>query len=178
MPITPPIIKGCRQLHINKHEIQPVYLKNKSINYILTRFKFVEPYLSSLDLHKSQHRYISIDIKIKDHLVEETTCIPGWHCDVTCDPLRAELSEVHHILTCELAPTEFISTPLKLQYTTSLKEQQSLIDQQSYKIFTLEPWTWYTYGRLNFHRGAIVKTSGRRFLVRVTQSDIIKPIDS
>lgn len=123
-------------------------------------------------------KFLCVDVKVSDLASGECTCIPGWHCDVTTDLLHPSRDDVHHIfVTGRHALTEFVSTQMDILVGEScpLSEQVRQIEANGYDIWRVPSCTWVTYGRRNYHRGPVSTGAERRLLVRVTETDVVRP---
>ena len=93
-------------------------------------------------------KYVTVDVKVQHLDIGETTCKPGWHCDTPTDP-RA----VHSLFIIGDNRTEF-NGPVAVQ--------------------TLPYDCFAQYGNDDEHRGPEVLVSETRFLLRVTESDVVR----
>lgn len=163
----PPINIGKKCDSFDIAPLEEVYIKNIPLNHIKRKYPFTVPLINNCNII-GKHKKIMVDLKIKNYK-SGYTCIPGWHCDTTTDANHANLPEVHHILTCDLCPTEFLINPIEIPYSTVLKEQLKYITEE--KIMIIPSWTWVSYGRTNFHRGPKVIKPGKRFLIRLSETN-------
>lgn len=128
---------------------------------------------------ENHHRYLCVDIKPIVTDPGQCVCLPGWHLDTVENPFNSdELPERHHII-CLLSDdtTEYIETPLDLDidHSDSIKDIRIKIDAVPYSVYKAPRDAFVTYGRLNLHRGPVAVTSGQRVLVRVSETNVIKP---
>lgn len=138
---------------------------------------YIRNIVSAVEL-VGNHSRVLIDIKVQDLKPGMPTCIPGWHCDSVVDVNHPSRPEVHHLFVTGFdALTQFIDEPIELNYPKDapLSHLQEQIKAINPKSRTLQSATWTTYGRTDFHRGAITRKAHRRLLVRVTETDLILP---
>lgn len=129
------------------------YTKDICIKY--ASLGWVKAHLSiNTNLHKlimkmsTTGNYNLIDIKIRKHLAGDCTCIEGFHYDCV-----KELDD---------------PTPLE-QHCIWTNTEGTFFEE-----FRAEPMNYYVYGR-HLHKGPVVEKDCVRALIRLTQSDVIKP---
>lgn len=116
------------------------------------------------------HRYQVIDVKpLRYTRGRSTTIVPGWHLDGECYP-RDHDEDAHHLIVFGAARTEFIIGPH--EYHENFLADLNRID---YIRWTIPESTWVHYGNRNYHRGPIPDHDGERLLIRITESNRIRP---
>jgi len=142
---------------------------------------YIREVINSIELNGNR-KNVLVDIKIHDIEKGKYPCIPGWHCDTVVNPLEESEDEIHHIFVTGYASlTEFISEPISLEvdetktHQSLLKTFQDQIDLINPRFESIPSCRITTYGRRDFHRGAIGKMNDKRLLIRVTESNILKP---
>jgi hypothetical protein len=129
-----------------------------------------------------QRRYLAVDIKVHDVEPRRYTCIPGWHCDTVINPYHQTLGEIHHIFVSGgAALTEFIGEPVSLEILEGLSGpsllqalQKQLKDLQ-FSVQKVPSCQIVTYGRWDFHRASLGLYPEKRLLIRVSETDVIRP---
>lgn len=183
----PEIIFNYQPLKFGKSLAQPqvkdfpiLLFKNTLYDYaIKNTSSYVKEVLSLAPItHKRKN--IVVDIKVHDIETGKFPCLPGWHCDTVIDPFHESPGEIHHIfVTGGSSLTEFISEPVKLNIpnktTNALKIMRDQLETKVFDVKSLPSCQFVTYGRWDFHRASAGKYPERRLLVRVTETDIIKP---
>lgn len=167
--------------YIDVYHEQKISWKNASLRSIITHSD-TDPNI--IDIIKTapiigDRKNICIDVKVQYLKSNTCTCIPGWHTDTLVDIRHHTPPEHHHILVSgEHALTEFIANSFELDYYdgVTLLDLRKQIDQQNIKITTIPNNTWVSYTRNNFHRGAVPKIDGERLLIRVTETNITRPV--
>lgn len=120
-----------------------------------------------------RHRYTLVDVKVREHKLGDCTCIPGWHLDSVTDPRHNSQPE-NHIIWTQGEPTEFLRNPI--DFPEHFAHFSQVLDAiPSDNIFKINSNTIYQYGRFHLHRGPIVQENQRRVLIRITETDVVKP---
>lgn len=129
-----------------------------------------------------EHRYVVVDVKVSQLRAGQPPCIPGWHCDVVLDPRHPSRPEVHHLFVSgQHGLTEFVAEPVELEVGPArspqafLRELGEQLAGQPPALTALESCQLTRYGRWHLHRGALAAEAERRLLVRVTETDLIRP---
>ena len=91
-----------------------------------------------------------IDVKVQNLRVGQYTCVAGWHRDTITDP-RVR----HHLFVLGANRTEFLGA--------------------DGVVFKIPEGEWHSYGH-DLHRGPRCLVSERRVLLRITESDVIRPV--
>jgi len=149
-------------------------------------------------------KYIVVDTKIHMLLPGMCPSIPGWHTDGvprgdSLDPagtgeprleaqLNAESPHYHLLVTDDHCPTRFINEPMQLSLKptgsqlyedmtnqvnamiSDLKDVGSPVEVFDTPPNTVVEWDWW-----NIHTALTATRRGWRYLIRVTETDHIKP---
>jgi hypothetical protein len=171
----PPVDLGRKLESINVDSLPNFFGRDLSWLEALTQAPWISNYLQHLKL-EGNHKWVTVKIAIDDYRVGQSTCqMPLFHCDSTPNALNPATPEVHHLICCDRAPTEFIATPIEMNANLKYAEQVKLLSTLEFTTVRVPAWTWVTYGRLNFHRGPKVEQAGKRMFIRVSESDINRP---
>lgn len=166
---------------------KPEDFPNKSFkyagyNYILENVTdYVRQVVMACPAVSGRRDQIVVDVKVHDIQPGKYPCLPGWHCDTVINPFHDSRPEIHHIFVSgEASLTEFIEGPVCLQIDETLSDNallKSFREQLDASVATrrIPSCQIMTYGRFDFHRGTIGQFAQKRLLIRVTESDIIKP---
>lgn len=124
-------------------ELPDFYCKYAPLHAVQMQGNLLVNYLLDVAPIEGDRKYITVDVKVQ-HLFEgDTTCLEGWHCDTISDP-----DALHHLFVIGKNRTEF----------------KSVIFPD--KMFA-------SYGSEVEHRGPIVTVDETRFLLRVTESNVV-----
>lgn len=156
--------------------------KNAHVNHVLENTTdYIRTVIKNIKLVGGRAHTI-VDIKVHDIEPGKHPCLPGWHCDSVIDPSHPTEGEIHHIfVTGQASLTEFIGEPICLCIDSRLQQQQLLnsfrnqICNINPRIIRIPSCTITTYGRLDFHRGSTGLFNEKRLLIRVTETDLIRP---
>lgn len=161
---------------IDSRTIQPCFLKHTLLEEALEVVEApIRSVLSDMTKYLSkQHRFTLVDVKVKDVASNAYTCIPGWHIDSVTNP-RHESSPENHLIWVQGTPTEFVRDPVEFPW--ELTHFSQVIDEIPIdNAMKLNENSIYRYGRYHLHRGPRVGPRERRILIRVTETDLIRPI--
>ena len=132
-----------------------------------------------------KHKNVMVDVKVHDLLTGRCPCLPGWHCDSVVRPDHPSQPELHHIFVTGIhCLTLFIAEPVELDLLEEDESMQHLnhsFNEQikekypNVKTTEVDSCRIATFGRWDFHTGQFSKGDERRLLIRVSESDIIKP---
>jgi hypothetical protein len=153
--------------------------KNADLDFVLKQSsEDIRQLLNSAPL-EFKHKYICVDIKSIITVEGQCVCLPGWHLDTVENPFNSdEKYETHHILCLHSDDTtEYIKTELTLDIDPHdrIHTIRDKIDAVPYDVFKAPRNAYITYSRLNFHRGPWAARAGRRTLIRLSETDVIKP---
>ena len=156
--------------------------KNSPLPYVREHTTlYVQKVLDAVPLTRKR-RYLTVDVKVHDVELGRYTCIPGWHCDTVIDPYHQTPGEIHHIFVSgEAALTEFIAEPVSLTISEGLsgppllQTLQTQLQSLRFPIQKVPSCRIVTYGRWDFHRASIGLFPEKRLLIRVSETDVIRP---
>lgn len=137
----------------------------------------VQNILSSMKYYVyGEHKYTIIDVKVHDLKKGEMPCMDNWHMDCVGRPDEPFKEEVHHLVIFgDCSRTVFIDGPILVNLPKDKVINWNKIVNEFHPKFEILPNTVYTYGR-NLHKGMPATKDGRRLLIRITETDKIKPI--
>lgn len=144
---------------------------NNSIEYV-TRI------IRSVPLSE-KHANVVVDVKVVDLKEGGLPCKPGWHTDCTLDPFHPTRPEIHHLFIWGAdCRTKFLLTDLSvdLNEPNKFSEIQQAVKEQQPTYYKIPECTLIRYGRFHIHNPSRAKKSGRRLLIRVTETDLIPPL--
>lgn len=166
----------------------------QDVDFPLVGFKyacleFARPYLTDYAREMIDHvplsggyRYVLLDLKVHDLLPGQYPCLPGWHCDGFVDPRQEGREERHHLfVTGQGALTEFLDRevelelPLKVRGKALLQLFRKQLNRKDWEPAPIPSCQWVRFGRRDFHRGPKAKKAERRLLMRITESDVLRP---
>lgn len=130
----------------------------------------------------NKHKYITVKAYFKTLPAKTYPCMPDWHTDCTMDPWHNSKPDVNHLFTfgancftkfldCEAAIDLVNSDALVADYKKAI---HNWIQTNNPTVFTIKPGYIWTYDRFAIHAPNI--GTGNRFFLRVTESDIVRPI--
>lgn len=125
-------------------------------------------------------KYITVDVKYHDLVEGESTCIPGWHCDGVEDPLHSSEPDLYHLFIC--GPDESRTLFLDQRVTCEYKQGMTMYDirkciPDNASTVEIPNETFFSYDRFQFHAGNVATFPYQRLLIRVCESDVIKPMN-
>jgi hypothetical protein len=125
---------------------------------------------------QGKHKHVLVDVKVQHLTPEKHSCIPGWHLDGPENPLHNSLPDVHHLFVIGGGSTEFIDEPVTL-YVEKEHKQKEIVAKipDTVKVREIEQECFNTFTRFDFHRGILAKKSLTRLLIRVSETDVIRP---
>lgn len=116
-----------------------------------------------------EHKHTLVDIKIRYLEAGSHPCKPFWHTDCTMDMDHPSRPECHHLYIAGAGSrTQFLWTPLKVAEGWENRITPGMVKQ-------IPEETWVSYGRQHPHRCSPAEFSGWRLLVRVTETDLVRP---
>lgn len=152
--------------------------------------------LDSLNLG-GKHNYVTVDVKTHYLLNGMIPAIPGWHTDGVPrshyggprGPLEPDMRrqegyhspKFHLVFIGAESPTQFLedrnvelecennSANLYATVDVSVRERKDL------RIWDLPQCVWYSWDWWELHRATPCQGQGYRVLIRVTESDFVKP---
>jgi hypothetical protein len=160
LPLTPELFKTECFKYADWSYVYPKL--NKSIQSILDTCPL-----------KNNKKYTLVDVKVHTLNKGQTPCIPGYHCDNTKLTFDNTDTDHYHLLVTGEPFTEFM---LDSWVESNPPPQNKLLDSNKvYDFFKVEAMTWYSYGNFNYHRGTEAQDNTTRLLLRVCESDKIRP---
>ncbi len=124
------------------------YCKYAALSHVKRRNNDLVNTLLDCTPTRGGRRYTSVDVKVQHLKLNETTCLPGWHCDTISDP-----DAIHHLYVIGENRTEF-------------KTEDGIV--------AIPDGCFVTYGFDQPHRGPETTVAETRFLFRVTESNVVR----
>lgn len=169
------ILKSIKSVDISDKIDTKIIFPEESYKFASMKFvmansnETVRSILSQIPV-AGNHKNVLVDVKVHDLEVGVTPALPHWHFDCVKDPRDESLEEVHHLFITEGCSTEFLGedTEFDLPYgfNHSIFNHLNGVKIKPYKV--------YTYGR-HLHRATKAVKKCKRLLIRVTESNLIKP---
>lgn len=160
--------------------------KYAGLEYVLENsIPYVKELLLSIPA-KNTRKHQLVDVKVKQLEVGQYPCLSGWHTDGTLNILEESRPENHYIfISGAECFTRFLNTKMIIDFDYDKNSSIAPMPYKKYldKLITnestieLEENTIYAYDRFSLHKPQPAKKDGFRFLLRLTESDIIKPIN-
>lgn len=121
---------------------------------------------------------VLVDIKVHELTAGKFPAIPFWHIDSVNNPLHPSEPETHHIFVSgEGCLTQFLGAPLTLPIQADSRLNFDLLVPADHPTYTVPSCTICTYGRYDLHRCVRATVNEYRLLLRVTETDVISPIN-
>lgn len=127
-------------------------------------------------------RFVLVELRVADLAAGDAPGQATWHVDTVGEPWHASAPERHHLFVGGTACLpEFLAGPLELDVPTNggAYARMDALDRQ---VRALRPSTrhapplrFVSYGRLNLHRARPALRAERRLLLRVTETDVLRP---
>ncbi len=142
--------------------------------------KYSQPYVQSLIQsipYENTRKHIVLDIK-KIYLQKgQLPCLPGWHTDCTLNPLHETRPEAHYILISGCgSKTKFLNQSLEIELQEDMFKSINDAMTKEVNVLEIEEDTFYSYDRFSIHAPSPAEYEGLRFIIRLTETDLIKPI--
>lgn len=178
-PVSAPVkIKKVKPPSEQELESQ-LSFKYSSYNFALQNStEGVRKIINSVRL-SGEYKYTVVDVKVVSLKKGEFPCLPGWHTDCTLDPHHKTKPETHHIYIYGAdCRTRFLADPLSIDLSNKnlKKEICTSVEKQELKEISIEEGYIYRYNRFSIHAPSQAGKSGTRLLVRVTETDLIRPV--
>lgn len=164
------------------NDLPEISFKYADIDFVRRRTTDYVRHVLGLMPIKGSHSRILVDVKMHDMKRGNYPCLPGWHCDGYKDPrMSLDCAEVFHLYVAGHCRTEFITEPLRLSLppgSCSREHHRHFANQMEGKDLSfaqVPDCTVVSYGRWDFHRGVAAQVDEKRLLVRVCETDIIRP---
>lgn len=142
--------------------------------------KYCVPYVrrvvESVEL-SGKYKYTLLDVKIVDLKKGQLPCLPGWHLDCTMHPEHKTKPETHHIFVWGAGcRTRFVVSPIEIPTANGrLIEADRAVREQKPEVFQVDECTLTRYYRDNLHAPSKATKAGKRILIRITETDLVKP---
>lgn len=128
-------------------------------------------------------RHVLVELRVSTIRPGHTAGMSTWHMDTVPDPWHPSPPERHHLLVTGTASlTEFLAGPLELRVAVDEPPYARMWDLDA-QLRALAPPTVRvpscratTYGRLHLHRATPGTHEERRLLLRVTETDVGRPV--
>lgn len=161
----PPIL--LNEFKVNLRSLNQESFKYADFNFAYSKSsKVVQNILDSFK-YENNHKYKLVDVKYLFLEKGWASCMLGWHIDVTTNVNHKEPKDIHHLyFSGAEANTIFLNKDINFD--------QPITDDL---IFVAPENTYIKYSRLHLHSASTAKISGYRLIVRVTETNIIKPIN-
>lgn len=126
---------------------------------------------------EGNHKNVLIDIKVHDIEKENFPCLPGWHTDCTLNPWHYTLPEVHHIYMFGAeCRTRFLDEDFEMSFESmNPKYIKDKMNSVIHKSWAVQEGYIYRYDRFSLHAPSLAEKTGKRLLIRITESDLIRP---
>ncbi|MDF1665219.1 MAG: hypothetical protein P1V97_25880 [Planctomycetota bacterium] len=177
-----PTVHGCQQRQASKLDFPSYGFKYACLD-------FARPYLTEYVREmidkapiSGGFRHVLLDVKVHDLRPGQYPCLPGWHCDGFIDPRQESRGERHHLFVSgQGALTEFLDRKVELTVPPGLRGKALLhsfrkqLRSLNWDAHSIPSCQWVQFGRRDFHRGPRAKRAERRLLIRITESDVLRP---
>lgn len=126
---------------------------------------------------EGNHSNVIIDIKFHEVTASKFPCLPGWHTDCTLNPWHETRPEVHHIYVVGAGcRTRFLDEDFTLEYSSLVPAKiKSNMNKKEHKSWQVKEAHIYRYDRFGLHAPSLAERTEHRLLIRVTESDLIRP---
>lgn len=129
-------------------------------------------------------RFVLVELRVAVLAAGEVPGQATWHIDTVAEPWHDSAPERHHLFVgSDACLPELLAGPVTLDVPAgggAYARMQALDDQ----LRALRPATvvapacrFVTYGRLHLHRARPALRADRRLLLRVTETDVVRPRD-
>ena len=128
--------------------------------------------------HDTSFKYRIVDVKIGYLRVGQAQANLFWHTDCTMNPWDASRPENNYIfISGANCRTEFIYEDISIDYKSNnyILEMNKSIKEANPKTVFIDENIVYKYDRFAIHRANKAKSDGLRLLIRVTETDLIRP---
>ena len=151
--------------------------KYADINYVYENS--TEPIRKILEQFPVEGKHRSTIVDVKVHYLKKGMfpCLPGWHTDCTLNPWHETKNDVHHIYQVGAeCYTRFLAEDFTLEFDSLVPANiKSKMNAVEHKSWTLKPEKIYRYDRFGLHAPSVASEDGMRLLIRVTETDLIRP---
>jgi len=180
--------KSCIAEPVSEKIVQEQKRAFKYADFFDTKKKascYVRDILNQMEKHiENKHKYVLVDIKTSLLSAGNLPAYGFWHTDCTLN-LKHESRPEHHVIFISGAgsQTEFVSSEMEIDFNDiDLKKWSPLYEEKVFaaianskaKLEKINERQLYSYGR-DLHRACPATFSGPRILVRMTETDLIRP---
>lgn len=129
-------------------------------------------------------RYTSMDLKVQFLKKHTYPCPPVWHVDGDINYASITADRYLLFIDSSFCQTEFVKEELELKVDQDffkkpkayqVNKLNELVAQSKVEVISLKPWQLVEYNNNTLHKGVISKEDHQRVLMRLNQSNIIKP---
>jgi hypothetical protein len=133
---------------------------------------YVRNIIESCPLRRTK-KHIVVDVKTHYLKIGQIPALPHWHLDGYANPYTEEYDDINHLFVSgQFCLTDFLASPLEVHdYEMGISPTVLLVDCP---VVSIPGNTIVTYDR-HIHRATPAKQEGHRLLVRVTETNRIKP---
>lgn len=153
--------------------------RKNSCSYVKSIIDSIEPHV------RGNHKYVLLDIKVRNLSVGSLPAYGFWHTDCTLDIQHVTKPE-HHVIFVSGAGsrTEFVDSEIDLDLSGIALDKWShsyenrifsSIASSNGKTSKINECELYSYGR-DLHRATPAMFAGPRILIRMTETDLVRPI--
>jgi hypothetical protein len=127
---------------------------------------------------QGKHKNVLVDIKVHTLKQGQIPALPIWHLDNTNHPDNPAREEVNHLfLMGDFCLTEFLKTEIEVDgIDFDSKKRYNWDTMVPERGVAIPANTIVTYGR-HLHRAVPSLSDGIRLLIRVTETDTVRPIN-
>jgi hypothetical protein len=165
--------------NIDFKNLEPISVKNCSyLEYMKYGENIIKDFIQNIKssyFEKFSDEKILIDVKFHNLRKNQYPCIPGWHIDGSLLFSKKSFFETYVLYICgDTSFTEFCHDEIIVPRAASSID---LIKQHDGKnISALSSGQIAFYNSTNMHRGVKSEIDGKRLLIRVMHSDIIRKV--
>lgn len=151
---------------------EEIYFKYANLHFVETRCGPYTKELLRLVPIRGKHKFVLVDVKVHHLKKGDYPAIPGWHIDCVKHYNNDTKDDVHHLfVTGQYCLTRFLKNPIELDiasdYRISVPREAEFIEAPSCQFVT--------FTRNHLHDCQMAKEDETRYLIRITETDIIKP---
>lgn len=167
-----PLIYGAqfRAPYLNELLTETLF-KYGEINFVRARCGQYTKKLLDLTPIRGNHKYVTVDVKVHYLKRGQTPAIPGWHIDCVKHYTSDTKDDIHHLfVTGKHCLTRFLANPIELDiysdYKLSIPLNAEFIEAPSCRFVT--------FTRNHLHDCQVAKADEIRYMLRITESDVVK----
>lgn len=124
---------------------------------------------------KGYHKHILLDIKFHDLEIGKAPALRRWHFDCVANPLHDSKPEIHHLFVTGECRTNFLSMRREIEVNPFEERPNIHFFLRNFDGVGVPSNTIVTYGRFFPHLPVVSPSKYRRLLIRVTETDVIRP---